>query len=145
MLVGWLLFAAVYCTGAVGLGIGPPSRPLPGFMPLLIGLFLGGVALFSLFCSLWGKEAPQEESGGAHLSVGQLKKPFLIYGALAGYGLVLDRLGFLASTSLLMLFLFKGIEPQRWAVAVLWTILTVGFSYLIFVVWLGCQFPAFWK
>ncbi len=144
-MVGWILFATVYCMGAVGLGIGPPSRPLPGFMPLLIGLFLGGIALFSLLGSLWGKEAPLAESGGTLLSFHQIKKPLLIFGALIGYGLILDRLGFLASTSLLMLFLFKGIEPQRWGVAVLWTILTAGFSYLIFVVWLGCQFPTFWK
>jgi len=144
-LIGWVIFAAVYCAGAIHLGVGQPSRPRPGFMPLLISLFLGGVALISLLHSLLRKGEAQAESQGVPVSIPQLKKSFLIYSALIGYGLFLDRLGFMASTSLLMLFLFKGIESQKWWVAIILTVVTVGLSYFIFVVWLGCQFPTLFR
>jgi putative tricarboxylic transport membrane protein len=145
VLVGWLLLAAVFCVGSVNLGIGSPHRPLPGFMPFLIGLFMGGVTLFTLAHGLWTSQGATGEEKERIGSWGQLKKPAMILAALIAYGLAMDHLGFLASTFLLMLFLFKGIEPQKWWVAVLLALVTVGFSHLIFVVWLGCQFPTFWR
>ena len=106
---------------------------------------MGAVTLFALFHGLWTSKGASGEPQERILSWERLKKPIMIYAALIAYGLVLDHLGFLASTFLLMLFLFKGIEPQQWWMAIALALITVGFSHLIFVVWLGCQFPTFWK
>ncbi len=139
----WVLFSAIFCTGAIHLKVGSLGRPGPGFMPLLIGIFMFLVSLFTLFKTLLGRA---ETDGGARLEISlkTLRKPIAIYAALVAYGLILTRLGYLISTSFLMLFLFK-VEPQKWFIALIFTILTVGISYLIFVVWLECQVPTFPK
>jgi hypothetical protein len=139
-LLGVLLFSIVFSAGAVGLGVGTPHHPRPGFMPLLIGIFMGVVTLFALVHNIWSPEVGVEKTE-TMISWNQLKKPLQIYLALIAYGLLLEYLGFLASTSLLMIFLFKGIEPQKWGTAILLTVTTVFISYLVFVIWLGCQFP----
>jgi hypothetical protein len=57
------------------------------------------------------------------------------------YAVILNRVGYLVSTFLLMLFLFKGIEPHGWTTAIIATIITTACSYILFGVWLGTQFP----
>ena len=61
--------------------------------------------------------------------------------ALFAYALVLRWLGFLLATFLLMLFLFKGLAPQKWRIAFLLSIITIGLTYLIFGVFLETQVP----
>lgn len=139
----WMLFSAIFCMEAIHLNVGTRRRPGPGFMPLLIGIFMFLVALFTLFKNLLGST---ETDGKVRLDISlkTLRKPIAIYAALLTYGLILTRLGYLISTTFLMLFLFK-VEPQKWFIALISTILTVGISYLIFVVWLECQVPSFPK
>jgi hypothetical protein len=57
------------------------------------------------------------------------------------YVAVFHWLGFILSTFLLLLFLFKGLEPQKWGTAILISALTVGICYLVFNVFLELQFP----
>ena len=57
------------------------------------------------------------------------------------YTYFFETIGFIISSLLLMLFLFKGIEPQKWSAAILSTILTSIVTYTIFVLWLKCQLP----
>jgi putative tricarboxylic transport membrane protein len=61
--------------------------------------------------------------------------------ALFAYALVLRWLGFLLATFLLMLFLFKGLVPQKWRIAFLLSIITITLTYLIFGVFLETQVP----
>ena len=44
---------------------------------------------------------------------------FLVMAALLLYALLLKGLGFIVSTFLLLLFLFKGLEPQKWRIALI--------------------------
>jgi hypothetical protein len=50
-------------------------------------------------------------------------------------------LGFLLSTFFLLLFLFRMLEPQRWRVVILMTVLTVTLCYVLFGVFLELRFP----
>ncbi len=140
----WILFAIFFSLGSLQLEIGRPSRPGPGFMPLLIGIFMGATSLITLVTTMWAKNGISREAKGDKLfSLVHLRKPILIYVAIATYAVTLNPFGYLLSTCLLMFFLFKYIEPQKLLTTVIATALTVCLSYLIFVVWLGCQFSPF--
>jgi hypothetical protein len=53
----------------------------------------------------------------------------------------LKGLGFIVSTFLLLLFLFKGLEPQKWRVALVLAAATTAVCYVVFGVFLELQFP----
>jgi len=61
--------------------------------------------------------------------------------ALLVYVLTFTYFGFLISTFMMLLFLFKAIEHQKWSVAVLEAILASIISFLVFGLWLDVQFP----
>ena len=61
--------------------------------------------------------------------------------ALIAYALIMEKVGYLLATFVFILFLFKTVEPQKWIVSILGAIVTVLLSYIIFNVWLQCQFP----
>jgi len=140
----WILFSIFFCLKSLKLEIGRPSHPGPGFMPLLVGIFMGTTSLITLLTSIWTEKGiNNERKDGKLFPLVHLRKPIFVYVAIATYGLTLKFFGYLISTSLLMFFLFKYIEPQKLLTALIATILTVYLSYLIFVIWLGCQFPTF--
>jgi len=53
-----------------------------------------------------------------------------------------DVIGFLASTFLLLLFLFRCVEPLRWRTVFVASGLTLAFVYILFSVLLGARLPA---
>jgi len=142
-LISLVIFSVIYCIGAVWLKIGNPSNPGPGFMPFLLGIFLGGLSIINLFISFRNVATADPKSEERSFSLGIMWKPMMSFVAVMVYGLILMHIGYLVSTFLLMFFLFKvgGGESQGWFTAFIATILTNALSYLIFGVWLGTQFP----
>ena len=61
--------------------------------------------------------------------------------AILVYALVFKWAGFLLSTFVLLLFLLKGLEPQKWSVALAVAVVTVVLVYVIFGFFLESQFP----
>jgi len=61
--------------------------------------------------------------------------------ALLAYVLTFTYLGFLLSTIVLLIFLFKGIEPETWRRAFLSAGLSSFISYILFGIWLQVQLP----
>ena len=120
--------------------IGTPMMPGPGFMPLLLGIFLFGASVISLGATYRAKSASEKKTPEENvLSLSSVKKPLLMCGAIIVYALVLNRLGYVLSVFLLMMVLFKGIEPQGWGTALIASTITTLVSYLIFIHWLGIQ------
>ena len=67
--------------------------------------------------------------------------PLLTVAILLGYILLLEPLGFLLTTFVCLLFLFKLSEPRRWVMPTILSACTATLSYLIFSVWLQSQLP----
>ena len=61
---------------------------------------------------------------------------------LVGFALVLERLGFLLSTFLLMVLLLRAIEPQAWPKVIAVALVTALVAYAIFGWLLGIPLPA---
>ena len=68
-------------------------------------------------------------------------KSGLVVAASIAYILLLPILGFLIATFLFLLFLGNLIELRRWKTVLIVSALSAGISYLVFGVWLLCQFP----
>ncbi len=121
------------------LELGTFQQPKAGFMVFWAGLVLFGLSTILFLNALLRRG--QEETKSLWQGVGW-QKGAKVMGALFVYALVFRWAGFLISTFLLLLFLLKGIEPQKWHVAAVIAVATIAFCYLVFVVLLEGQFPA---
>jgi putative tricarboxylic transport membrane protein len=123
------------------LRLGTPASPGPGLLPFLAGVGLVAVSIVHLL-----KEGVRAHSGDMG-TVKQLwagmnwHKPMMIAAALILYTIVLDNVGFLASTAVILIFLFRIVEPMRWFVATVSGMAASFVSYAIFALWLQVQLP----
>jgi len=61
--------------------------------------------------------------------------------ALFAYAFLLEPLGFYLTTFMFLFILFKFTEPKSWMIPLIFAGVTVILSYLVFSIWLKCQFP----
>lgn len=135
----WLLLGGSVCVMSLkDLGLGTLRYPAPGFYPFLISLLLICIALVLIIRAVnYRKKAPEfskRPSFGWNVPI--------TLGAMLVYAFVMDYLGYLISTSLLMLFFFKVTASLKWWVSLLLTAVTISISYYFFVVLLQSQLPA---
>jgi hypothetical protein len=133
------IFSLIYMGESLKLGISTARTPAPGFFPLLLGSFLALLSLILLIVSYLRKKPEQPATGLWHGL--QWQKTVLILAALILYTFMLEPLGYLIATLLLMIYLFKGIEPQKWWVAITGAILSAGVTYVLFKTLLQIQLP----
>jgi hypothetical protein len=134
-----------FASRARNLDVGRIVQPGPGFFPFWLGVSL---ILLSLALIIRGFRAKAGTSPVAQsLWKGILwKKVILTLGALLIYAFLLESLGYVLATFLLMFFLFRAIEPQRWPVVILGSIVTSLVTYVVFRLWLQVQLPmGFWR
>ena len=133
----WLVLSTAVCVESWRLKVGGLHNPGPGFLPFYTAILLGFLALISLVQTLKGPEGSASEIwGGIHYG-----KLAILLGALFLYVLLLDRLGFLLGTFLLLLVLFRIVEPYGWKTVLLSSLLTIGGTYLFFVILLESRLP----
>lgn len=133
-----LLFGAIICWEARKLDMGRIVKPGPGFFPFWLGIALVIVSL-ALFIHLRRRSIEKTAEG---LWQGlRWEKIFGTLGVLLLYAFSLEWLGYIIATILLMLFLFRAIEPQRWPVAIFGSIVTSLITYALFKLWLQVQLP----
>lgn len=119
------------------LELGTLRAPKPGFL-----VFWAGIALSILSMALFIQTfLPQKIEKRMIWKALELRKAVKLTTALFFYAIVLRWLGFLLSTFLLLLFLLKGIEPQRWRVALVLSIVATAICYLVFGVLFELRFP----
>jgi putative tricarboxylic transport membrane protein len=135
----WLVLAAGICYGGTDLDLGTLGDPGSGFMFFWLGLIMMGLSLAILLQAIRHKSSSRDLR--LLWSEVRWKKVVYVVAAFSLYALVFNHLGFLLSTALLLVFLFKAIEPQRWSVAILGAVLSVLASYVLFQRWLGTHFP----
>ena len=125
--------AAAACVIAYRIGPGDIHNPGPGFMPLATAGLLGLMALGQLGRDLGRGAEP------AAFALGRFGTVLVVIGALAGFGMAIETLGFAVSGALMLTVLFV-VARKRWWVAALAAILIVAIARLIF--WaLGVPFP----
>jgi putative tricarboxylic transport membrane protein len=135
-----LAFGLFALSQARGLRFGSIVSPGPGFFPLCLAAALTLVSVALVVRAVRMPPTAVGPASGAH-AAGRLKAIGTL-GSLVVYALVLEWLGFLLATFVLLLFFFKALQRQRWLAAVGGSLATSLVTYLVFKVWLGVNLPA---
>ncbi len=141
--IGLSLFVMVFSC-KLGLedktGLEGVHNPGPGLMPFLASLLLLLISLYLLVGPLLKKEQGKPiESGDGKRSQLRYGKMLLVLGSLFGYAFLIEPLGYLVTTSLALLLLFRGMGT-RWGSAVFASVATTLITYFVFT-YLGLLFP----
>ena len=127
--------------GSYRVGCGTLNHPGPGFLSLWCGIALSGL---SLLVFAQGRLAQRRGDAGSLRQLWAGKKwqkgVYLVL-ALIVYTLAFTSLGFSLSTMILLVFLFKVVEPQKWSVALGGALITSLLSFVVFARWLDVQLP----
>jgi putative tricarboxylic transport membrane protein len=117
------------------LPFGTIHSPGPGFFPWWTSVLIVLLALALLIQALTSR------SGTAGERHGRIAKVAALLIVLSGYTFLLDPLGYPLCTFLLVLFMLRAIDPQRWTVALGMAMITAVGSYVVFAVWLSVPLP----
>jgi putative tricarboxylic transport membrane protein len=131
----WLAVAIFAAAQGLSLKLGSLQRPGPGFFPFWGGVVLGLLSIVLVVRAL-------TEPGTAERVRLRLEssKPVVAVGAVLGYLLLLETLGFVAVTFLLLLLLFR-LERRAWAFSIASAVGGALASYALFQLWLQTQLP----
>jgi putative tricarboxylic transport membrane protein len=133
----WLALAALAAVGSWRLEVGTLHNPGAGFLPFYAAILFGALAFVSLLQDLKEMSGPATE-----LWEGVRWGRWITMAAsLFIYVAILEWLGFMLATFLLMLVLFRLLEPYRLRTVILFSLLTMGSAYLFFVVLLDSRLP----
>ena len=130
-----LTFGAAATFESAKLPFGTVHSPGQGFFPLWISAVILVLALLLLVQALTSR------SNVARQGFGRIAKVAVLLVVLALYTFLLDPLGYPLCTFLLVLFMLRATEPQRWAVALGMALITAVGSYIVFAVWLSVPLP----
>ena len=133
----WLALAVTVCILSWSYNVGGLRNPGPGFLPFYTSILLGCLALISLVQTLKGASGPASEIWGG---IG-FRKLGLLLGVLFLYVVVFDLLGFLLATFLLLLVLFRIMEPYGWKTVLASALITIASVYCVFEILLESRLP----
>jgi putative tricarboxylic transport membrane protein len=138
-----LSFSLAVCFQAVRYPFGSISRIGPGFLPFYASLALAALSLVILLQALLapGRKEPEPNGGSRRRNI---LKVGAVFFSMVAYAFLLDKLGFPITTFLFTLILFKFCESYRWMPAILGGLIASLGNYLVFGLWLQCQFPKGW-
>lgn len=125
---------------ALTMPIGDLGTPGPGFLPLLLGVFMVGTSGGLVVGELRRPSARSAEASAP----GAARRVTLFVVALIAYCVLLPVVGFLPLTFLLQVGLLRLLGVSRAGTVLLIAALATGVSYFLFERWLGVPFPQGW-
>jgi putative tricarboxylic transport membrane protein len=138
----WLGTGVFVCVGSLRLSLGELHNPGPGFLSFYAGLIL---VLLSLFIHFQSRKVPSAHKKTEPEPIWKNEqrgwKMVMTVGALLAYAVIMNYLGFLISTFIFLAFLLRVIEPQRWSVALLGSLVASVAFYCVFEIGLQSQLP----
>jgi hypothetical protein len=140
----WILFAGAVAVESWRLGFGTFVSPGPGFVPFLTALLLGGLAVVAFFQTALAGGKTESDKGFRGTDVLRI---LVAMAVLFVDVLLWEVIGFLPATFLLLVFLFRCVEPLGWRRVLTASVLTLAFTYVLFVTLLGARLPhgRIWK
>lgn len=126
-----LLLGLVAAIETGRLRIGEPSRPGPGFFPFYLAVCLCFVSLGLLLRSL-GSGNREEATVSRSPEQARRSKVVWTFAALFSYAFAFEPLGFPLATFLLLLFLYRVVEPRRWRAAIGGSLVATLLTYTLF-------------
>ena len=136
----WMIIGIGVCYGGYDLELGTLHDPGSGFIFFWVGIIMIGLSVSILIRAIKEAAIPGELKKVLWTEI-RWWKIFSILLSLVLYALVFTPFGFVLSTFLLLIFLFKAVEPQSWLKAVLGAVISTLTVYVVFQLWLGSQLP----
>ena len=126
--MGLSVFAMVH---SLSLGLKGITGPGPGLMPFLVGLLLLLTSIYLLVTSFLKRQEGDSlrEERQSNVSLGKLT---LVVASLLAYAVFMERLGFLITTTLLLITLLKGMGSKKWSSVVLASVSISLITYFAF-------------
>jgi hypothetical protein len=135
----WLALSIFTCITSIQLGIGTFQTPGPGFLLFWAGIVLG---ILAIILRLIDYSKKKDRGRTMDLWKGlKWHKVISVLISLFIYIILLPQIGYLIMTFGLLVFLFSIIERSRLWVQVVFALITVIVTYIIFYVWLDVQLP----
>ncbi len=134
----WLVFSVFVCVSSFWLGLGSLRQPSAGLWSFGASALLGILSLGLLIQAFLKPKASRTESEHAPNLPG---KVILVLISLTLYAKSMQTIGYLLASFILMGFLFWLAGVKKWWNVLLYAFLSAFITYLVFSVWLNCQFP----
>lgn len=134
-----MMFVAVgvaFAWGATNYSFGSSARPGPAYFPFGLGVLLailGGMVLF--------KALTIESEGGDKIGSWAWRPLLIIALSVAGFGVILPRLGMIVSLPLLVFIAASAGDEFHWKDAIVNAALLTVFSWFIFIYGLKLTIP----
>ena len=132
----WIALGILVCSGALRLGVGSAPEPGSGFIFFWSGLILVVLSLCAFAEALRDGEEVIPGIGALHW-----RKIVLVLLSLLLYAFLLERLGFVVTTFLLLIFLLGLIEDVHWGKSFGVACAAALGTYAIFELWLKIRLP----
>jgi putative tricarboxylic transport membrane protein len=132
-----LVLGGAIAAGSLKYGWGALDSPGPGFLPFFSGAAMAGFSAITLLRSLRKGWSPLGEAWKGT----RWLRPAVVTACLLLYAAFLRDLGFLIATVLLMIYLYRLLEPAGWKETLFAALATTVGFYLVFQTWLQAQLP----
>lgn len=128
----WLAVGLFIVIGSVlSMDMGTLREPGAGLFPLITGGLVSLLSAIVLYKAFWGNRTERRSLRELWEGTGWRRVVYVI-AALFLYTLLLKKIGFVLMTFLLMVFLLRSIEPQKWGLVAAYSIVAAVGSYVIF-------------
>ncbi len=132
-------FSILVMTLSYKLGLQEFNNPGPGLMPFVASLFILLISSYLLLSYLFQKGDKDENMKEEEKEKPNLRRISFVMLSLFIYALILERIGFLITTFIVLIFMFRSVG-YRWRFVVITSVVTVLITYCFFS-YLGVRFP----
>ena len=122
----------------------PPSSsfgPGAGFLPLWLGILLAVLATI-LFVTAWRRQATEKDAQSVFPGKQALFAIAAVLVGLAVYIFLIETLGYLVDTFLLIVFLMKAVEREKWPLTLIIAVATTAALFITFQILLKITLPS---
>ena len=134
----WLLLSFYLSVESYRLGLSTANRPGPGFFPFIATIGIGLIAVFRLANSV-RKVSPDENSDPG--VAGEARLVVYVIAGMIAYAFLLNLLGFLFCTFLLVAFYLKVIAGRGWLATLSFAAAVALTAHVFFDVLLKADLP----
>jgi putative tricarboxylic transport membrane protein len=118
------------------------SGPEAGFYPLTIAVIIVSLSLFLVLKSgIFTRPNGEEKLTAQGMEKIRLHKVFAYLVLMLLYGILVESLGFLITSALLLFLILKFVERQGWKATLLVGVPSIVISYALFVYFLQVPLP----
>ncbi|HET9548841.1 MAG TPA: tripartite tricarboxylate transporter TctB family protein [Candidatus Binatia bacterium] len=134
----WLLLSCYLSAESHRLSLSTANRPGPGFFPFIAAIGMGLIAAFRLVNIIRNNSSDDNPEPGI---AGEVRLVLYVVAGMTAYAFLLDLLGFLFCTFLLVAFYLKVIAARRWPATLSFAAAVALASHFFFDVLLKAEMP----